>query len=83
MLSKEEVARLIDAAVIPFHQVILMTLYATGVRRAELVHLRVGDIDAGRMVVRVRGKGLKDREVMLSPGVAANLTGALAAAQTE
>ncbi len=67
VLSKEEVARLIDAAVVPFHRVILMTLYATGVRRSELVHLRVNDIDADRMVLRIRGKGLKDREVMLSP----------------
>ena len=43
-----------------------MTLYATGVRRAELANLRVSDIDSKRMVVRIHGKGLKDREVMLS-----------------
>ena len=44
-----------------------MTLYATGVRRAELANLRVSDIDSKRMVVRIQGgKGLKDREVMLS-----------------
>jgi site-specific recombinase XerD len=36
-------------------------------RRAELAHLKVGDIDSDRMVIRVRGgKGRKDREVMLS-----------------
>jgi integrase/recombinase XerD len=28
--------------------------------------MRVSDIDSKRMVIRVRGKGLKDREVMLS-----------------
>ena len=67
VLSTAEVARLIDAAVLPFHRVILMTLHATGARRAELVRLKVSDIDACRMVVRIRGKGLKDREVMLSP----------------
>jgi site-specific recombinase XerD len=67
VVSQDEVAHLIDSAVLPFHRVILMTLYATGVRRAELARLRVNDIDAGRMVVRVHGKGLKDREVMLSP----------------
>jgi integrase/recombinase XerD len=38
VLSQEEVVRLIDAAVLPFHRVILMTLYSTGVRRAELAH---------------------------------------------
>ncbi len=67
VLSRDEGARLIDSAILPFHRMILMTLYATGVRRAELVHLRVSDIDRDRMVVRVRGKGRKDREVMLSP----------------
>jgi integrase/recombinase XerD len=30
VLSREEVARLIDSAVIPFHRVLLMSLYATG-----------------------------------------------------
>jgi len=34
VLSQEEVARLIDAAEFPFHRILLMTLYATGARRA-------------------------------------------------
>jgi integrase/recombinase XerD len=68
ILSQEEVARLIDAALTPFHRTLLMTLYATGVRRAELTHLKVSDIDSQRMVIHVRGgKGRKDRDVMLSP----------------
>ena len=68
ILSQEEVARLIDAAYTPFHRVVLMTLYATGVRRAELAHLKVTDIDSQRMVIHVQGgKGRKDRDVMLSP----------------
>ncbi len=36
ILSQEEVARLIDAAEFPFHRILLMTLYATGARRAVL-----------------------------------------------
>ena len=68
VLSQEEVGRLIDAADSPFHRVLLMTLYATGARRAEAAHLKVGDIDSQRMVVHIReGKGGKDRDVMLSP----------------
>jgi len=68
ILSPEEVARLIDAAATPFHRTVLMTLYATGVRRAELTHLKVSDIDSQRMVIHVEGgKGRKDRDVMLSP----------------
>src|SRR6202035_3504594 len=41
ILSREEVARLIDAALTPYHRTLLMTLYATGVRRAELQPLKV------------------------------------------
>jgi integrase/recombinase XerD len=68
ILSQEEVARLIDAARLPLHRTLLMTLYATGLRRAELARLKVNDIDSQRMVIHVRGgKGRKDRDVMLSP----------------
>jgi len=68
ILSQEEVAQLIDAAVTPYHRTLLMTLYATGARRAELTHLKVSDIDSQRMVIHVQGgKGRKDRDVMLSP----------------
>jgi integrase/recombinase XerD len=68
ILSQEEVARLIDAARLPLHRTLLMTLYATGLRRAELAHLKVSDVDSQRMVIHVRGgKGRKDRDVLLSP----------------
>ena len=67
ILSQEEVARLIDAARTPFHRTLLMTLYATGVRNAELTHLKVSDIDSQRMVIHIQGgKGRRDRDVMLS-----------------
>jgi integrase/recombinase XerD len=70
ILSQDEVGRLIESALIPFHRTILVTLYATGVRRAELANLKVADIDSQRMVVHVRGgKGRKDRDVMLSPNL--------------
>src|ERR1700741_338428 len=68
ILSQEEVARLIDAAGTPFHRTLLITLYATGLRCAEVTHLKVSDIDSKRMVIHVHGgKGRKDRDVMLSP----------------
>jgi site-specific recombinase XerD len=68
ILSQEEVARLIDAAGTPFHRTLLMTLYATGLRCAELTRLKVSDVDSKRMVIHVQGgKGRKDRDVMLSP----------------
>ncbi len=66
--SPEEVARLIDAAGNLQARTILMTLYSTGMRRTELVRLRVEDIDSERMVIHIhQGKGRKDRDVPLCP----------------
>ena len=68
ILSQEEVARLIHSALTPFHRIVLMTLYASGVRRAELARLKIRDIDSQRMVIHIQGgKGRKDRDIMLSP----------------
>src|SRR5213080_3706280 len=68
ILSQEEVAQLLHAACTPGERILLMTLYATGIRRSELTHLKVSDIDSQRMFVHIRGgKGRKDRDVMLSP----------------
>lgn len=68
ILSQEEVARLINSALTPFHRIVLMTLYATGMRRAELARLKISDIDSQRMVIHIKGgKGRQDRDVMLSP----------------
>ena len=59
---------MIDATTTLLHRCLLMTLYSTGMRRAELVSLKVNDIDSDRMVVHIRqGKGGKDRDVPLSP----------------
>ena len=62
ILSREEVAQLLHAARTPCERILLMTLYATGVRNSELTHLKISDIDSQRMVVHIRGgKGRKDR----------------------
>jgi site-specific recombinase XerD len=51
----------------PFHRILLMTLYATGARRAEVARLKISDVDSERMVIHIQGgKGRKDRDVMLS-----------------
>src|ERR1035438_4667924 len=68
VLSQQEVARLIASAQNLMHRTMLMMLYATGLRRAELCHLKVCDIDSERMVIHVRqGKGGRDRDVLLTP----------------
>jgi integrase/recombinase XerD len=68
VLSQDEVARLIESANNLLDYAMLMTLYATGVRRAELSRLKVEDIDSQRMIVHIRqGKGNRDRDVPLTP----------------
>lgn len=42
---------------------ILETIYSCGLRISELVGLRVGDVDWRELIVRVRGKGKKERLV--------------------
>jgi site-specific recombinase XerD len=68
VLSPEEVARLLDAAPGLKYKAALSVAYGAGLRAAEVVSLKVADIDSKRMIIRVeRGKGGKDRNVMLSP----------------
>jgi len=68
VLSVEEVARLLDAAPGLKYEAALSVAYGAGLRAAEVVSLKVSDIDSKRMIIRVeQGKGGKDRNVMLSP----------------
>ncbi len=54
VLSQEEVSRLSDATSNLMHRAMVMTLYATGVRRAGLCRLKVAEIDSKRMVLHVQ-----------------------------
>jgi len=68
ILDQQEVAQLIECASNLMHRTMLMMLYATGLRRAEMCHLKISDIDSKRMVIHVRqGKGGRDRDVLLTP----------------
>jgi integrase/recombinase XerD len=68
VLSQEEVAQLIDSANNLLDYAMLMTLYASGMRRAELTRLKIEDIDSQRMIIHIRqGKGNRDRDVPLTP----------------
>jgi integrase/recombinase XerD len=74
VLSPEEVQRLIGGAKNLYHRTLLLTLYGAGLRRSEVAHLKVRDIDSQRMLLRVdQGKGGRDREVPLSPTLLAAL----------
>jgi site-specific recombinase XerD len=70
ILTREEAVRMIDSASNLFHRAMLITMYSTGMRRAELCNLKVEDIDSTRMIIHIRpGKRGKDRDVPLSPKV--------------
>jgi integrase/recombinase XerD len=70
ILTQDEAVRLIDSASNLFHRAMLMTVYSTGMRRAEMCNLKVEDIDSKRMLIHIRqGKGRRDRDVPLSPKV--------------
>ena len=47
-------------------RMIISILFETGIRRAELISLKIGDIDSGRSVINVTGKGDKMREIPMT-----------------
>jgi site-specific recombinase XerD len=74
VFSPEEVVRLIRAARGLKQRVLLMTAYSAGLRVSELVNLKITDVDAARMTLRVRqGKGGKDRYAILSQNLLVEL----------
>ncbi len=66
ILTREEIRRILSLVTIDCYRVCLLTIYTCGLRVKEGCHLKVGNIDSGRMVVQIeRGKGNKDRYVPL------------------
>lgn len=66
VLDRTEVEELFSVTKNIKHKAILMVTYSSGLRLAETSHLKVTDIDSKRMMVRVTGKGGKDRYSILS-----------------
>lgn len=67
VISKEEVRRMIAVTKNIKHRCIIMLLYSAGLRRSELLKLKLEDIDSKRMCIYVRdAKGNKDRQTLLS-----------------
>ncbi|WP_223266601.1 site-specific tyrosine recombinase/integron integrase [Luteibaculum oceani] len=80
VISQKELIRLVLAASNLKHQCIIALLYSAGLRRGELIGLRVEDINFDRMQVFIKGgKGKKDRVSILSERMAVGLTKYLAA----
>ena len=76
ILSRTELVRLFNAAPNPKHRVILRLMYGSGLRRNELIKLRIKDIetDDGKCRLRInKSKGCKDRYTVLSEKVLSEL----------
>ena len=68
VLSRVEVARLLECTSFLKHRALFLTTYSAGLRVSEVIRLRPTDIDSSRMLIRVeQGKGAKDRQTLLSP----------------
>lgn len=67
ILTREEVISMFSAITNLKHKFIIILLYSTGLRRGELLNLKLADIDRANMKIWVRGgKGKKDRYVQLA-----------------
>lgn len=74
VLSKSEVRKLLDNTNNIKHKCIIGLLYSAGLRRSELLNLKIRDIDSNRMMVHIRGaKGNKDRYSLLSKNILEDL----------
>jgi site-specific recombinase XerD len=67
VLSRQEVQKMFDVCENKKHKVILALLYSCGLRVSELINLKWEHIDRSRMIINIiKGKGNKDRQVMLA-----------------
>jgi len=67
VLSKEEVKAILQAPTNIKHRAMLSLIYACGLRRSELLNLKIGDVDSKRHMLIIRNaKGYKDRQVPIS-----------------
>ena len=74
VISKEEVLKIISNAGNIKHKCIISLLYSAGLRRSELINLKIKDIHSKRMLISVKGgKGNKDRNTLLSKTVLEDL----------
>ena len=70
VLSEQEVLQILTSTDNLKHKAILSLIYSAGLRRGELINMKINDIDSKRMYVIIRqGKGRKDRYSILSEKV--------------
>jgi site-specific recombinase XerD len=66
VLSQEEIFSIINATDNLKHRLLLMTTYSAGLRASEVLSLKPEDIDSKRMLIKVTGKGDKQRYTLLA-----------------
>ena len=67
IISENDVLKLLKATPNLKHKAIITMLYSSGLRRSELINLRISDIDYDKKMIFVRGgKGRKDRTTILA-----------------
>jgi len=67
VLSKEEIKMILDAPTNVKHRTVLRMVYGCGLRRSEVLKLKLTDVDSNRKLIIVRdAKGKKDRVIPLS-----------------
>ena len=70
VLSEEEVDKLLDINLVDKYsyrnKAMLELLYATGIRASELTNLKLNNIDLDSCIVRIMGKGSKERIVPIN-----------------
>ena len=70
VLAKEEIIKMISQTKNLKHRCIISLLYSSGLRRNELLELKLEDINSKRMLIRVeQAKGNKDRYTVLNKSV--------------
>lgn len=73
-LSKTDIRSILANTPNLKHKCILELIYSAGLRRGEVLNLKISDIDSKRMLIKIRGgKGKKDRYSLLSENVLAHL----------
>ena len=66
VLTMEDVWKIIYSTNNLKHRLILMTTYSAGLRASETIHLKPKHINSKTMLIKVKGKGKKDRYTLLS-----------------
>lgn len=66
IIDNDDIQKIIDVCINIKHKAIILTLYGTGVRVSELLGIKLSDIDGKRGLIKILGKGNKERNVCLN-----------------